>query len=684
MSDSKVALKQSIRAQFITKRTYCRPVYNEQGEQIRLETWPEVVNRVIEHQKWLWIRAKYGTTLNEEQTAELEELRELMLGGYAVLSGRTLWLGGTEVAKTRESSMFNCSGTKVETVYDIVDVFWLLLQGCGVGFKPVRGTLNGFFKPIKHIEVIRSTKVLGERGSEENYEKVSLREKTWTIKIGDSAEAWAKSIGKLLAGKYKVDKLILDFSEIRAAGERLKGYGWVSSGDEAISKAYVKIAELLSKRAGSLLSAIDILDIINHLGTVLSSRRSAEIAVFDVDDYEAEAFAVAKKGYFICKSCGSWNTKNGICKDCGEENTNIHRGQSNNSLLFHRKPTKERLEHIFNLMQDAGGSEPGFINAEAASKRAPWFSVPNPCAEILLPNKGFCNLSTIFLHRFKGETEKLNRALYIFARANYRQTLVNLKDGILQEAWHLNNEFLRLCGVNLTGIVMRDDLIPYDYRNMERLVTSAAYSMADELSLQRPKNVTTIQPSGTLSKCFDSTEGLHKPLGKYIINNVIFSKHDENLPLLHEAGYRIFDHYSDSESVVVSFPVEWEDLGFTEVNGTPVNLESAIVQLERYKLLQTNWTQQNSSVTISYSPDEIPAILDWIWANWDIYVGVSFMYREDPTTSAADSGHPYLPQEVVSKEKFFEYVSTLKEVKIIDSNEEIEEQGCVNGVCPTR
>lgn len=71
-----------------------------------------------------------------------------------------------------------------------------------------------------------------------------------------------------------------------------------------------------------------------------------------------------------------------------------------------------------------------------------------------------------------------------------------MEDGILQESWHLNNEFLRLCGVGLTGIARRGDLDEYDYQVLQREATSAAYSMADELGLQRPKNITTVKPSG--------------------------------------------------------------------------------------------------------------------------------------------------------------------------------------------
>ena len=151
-------------------------------------------------------------------------------------------------------------------------------------------------------------------------------------------------------------------------------------------------------------------------------------------------------------------------------------------------------------MKEAGGSEPGFINAEAALTRAPWFKGVNPCVEVLLGNKSFCNLFEIDIGKFKGNNAALHRAVYIVGRANYRQTCVNLRDGILQEAWHLNNEFLRLCGVGLTGIAKRADLSGYDYKYLQRMATYGTYSMADELGTPRPKNTTLVKPSGTLSK----------------------------------------------------------------------------------------------------------------------------------------------------------------------------------------
>ena len=659
----------STRANVVTRRTYNRP--KEDGT---FESWAETVDRVVEHQQWLWERAK-GNTLDMLEIVELDKLRTLMMERKATVSGRTLWLGGTNVSKTREASQFNCSFGRIETVHDIVDAMWLLLQGCGVGFEPVVGTLNGFAKKLD-VKIIRSTKVLGEaKGCPSNQSWTSVDEegkKTYHLKIGDSAEAWAKSAGKLFAMKDAVDVLVLDFTEVRAAGERLKGYGWISSGDETVSSAFNRICELMNDRAGQLLTRIDILDVLNHLGTTLSSRRSAEIALMPVSDPEVDAFISAKKDF--------WKFGN------------EHRQQSNNSIVFHKKPTKWELSYIFDKMVEAGGSEPGFINAESAKKRAPHFKGVNPCAEILLGNKSFCNLVEVDWGKFLTDFGGLKEAVEIVARANYRQTCVNLDDGVLQRSWHELNEFLRLCGVGATGIVKFLDH-HQGHSNIESMLQAlrasakkGANSMADALGLPRAKLVTTVKPSGTLSKIMDTTEGVHKPLGKYIFNNVTFSKHDEIIPTLVAAGYKVIDKPFESDSVLVTFPVAYEDVKFDMVDGKHVNLESAIGQLDRYKLMMDHYVDHNCSVTISYDTGEVPAIIDWILDNWDTYVGVSFIYRNDPTKTAADLGYAYLPQEVVSEEVYRSYANTLMPVDLTNlaSTDDLSDEACATGACPIR
>jgi len=650
-----------VRSQVIFKRTYSRPL-DDTGN--NFESWEQTIDRVICHQRWLWERAQ-GSELEEHQENELDELRQLIRECKVFPAGRVLWLGGTDIGRSRESSLFNCSFLNIETVYDLVDTLWLLMQGCGVGFSPVTGTLSGFFKKIPTIEVIRS-KATGKTNIDENEEIWDSRNKIWTIRVGDCAEAWAKALGKLVAGKYPAEKLVLDFSNIRPAGERLKGYGWISSGDEQISVGFKAVAEILNGRAEQLLTKMNILDIVNWLGTILSSRRSAQIALFEYGAPEWEEFAIGKKNW--------WETGH------------VQRQQSNNSLAFKTKPTKKQLEGIFKLMQEAGGSEPGFINMEAALRRAPWFSGVNPCAEILLSNKSFCNLTEVDEGKFKNDQTGLYRAIYLAARMNYRQTCVDLRDGILQEAWHLNNDFLRLCGVGLTGIARRPDLQGYDYISMQRTATTGAYSMADELNMPRPKNVTCVKPSGSVSKVMGTTEGVHKPLGKYIFNNVQFGKHDPLVKVLEEANYNVFNHPTDPSGVLVTFPVKWDDVNFHVLDGKEVNLETAVEQLERYKLIQDHWCQQNTSCTISYSPNEVPAIIKWLLENWDSYVGVSFLYRAEAGKTAKDLGYLYLPQEVVTKEDYEEYVSVLKPISFENTNsfEELTMEECAGGFCPVK
>jgi ribonucleoside-triphosphate reductase len=222
-----------------------------------------------------------------------------------------------------------------------------------------------------------------------------------------------------------------------------------------------------------------------------------------------------------------------------------------------------------------------------------------------------------------------------------------------------------------------------------------------------------VKSHNTLSKVMDCTEGAHKPLGKYIFNWITFSNYDPLIPKFRKAGYRIIDKPHSPDSKLVCLPVAHEDvpfdvverkvklprslkrsvkrlLGFKEpthsVEELYVNLESAVSQLERYKRLMKHYVDHNCSITISYDSDEVPAIIDWLYDNWDSYVGVSFIYRNDPTKTAADLGYKYLPQEVVTKRVYEEYVATLGEIDIDDANSllELEDDECATGVCPVR
>jgi ribonucleoside-triphosphate reductase len=190
----------------------------------------------------------------------------------------------------------------------------------------------------------------------------------------------------------------------------------------------------------------------------------------------------------------------------------------------------------------------------------------------------------------------------------------------------------------------------------------------------------------------DTTEGVHKPLGKYIVNRIRFSSHDPAVPLLEAAGYDVMVDPYDTTGRLVAFPVSFEDVPFETVEldsgrVVEINTESAVDQLNRYKFMMDNYVKRhNCSNTISYSTDEVPAIVDWIYENWDSYVGVSFLYRNDPTKTAEDLGYPYLPQTVVTKEEYDEYVAKLKPIDLEQANtmEELMSDDCASGACPVK
>ena len=779
----------SFRAQLVARRTYQRPIDEAAGI---YETWAQVAERVRSHQQWLWERAA-KRPLTAEEHRELLIFRALVEERACLPAGRMLWLGGTEVARTRAASMINCSFSEAYTIHDIVDIYWLLLQGAGTGFSPRRGALSGFLRQHK-VEIIRSTRTKGDGviGRPDNHE--SFRNGVWRISVGDSAEAWAKMIGKILAGKRNAHTLVIDFREVRAAGERLGNYGWISSGDAQIAASVEKLCALMNARADTLLSAIDILDVVNLLGETLSSRRSAQIALLPSDDPEADEFAMAKK-------------------DCWA-NGKAHRGQSNNSITLDRKPTKAELRGFFATMEDAGGSEPGFVNVQAALKRAPWFAGVNPCfdgntliatktgaypirdlvgrqcdvwdgnqwvtidnfrvtgthqpmlriemydgtvlrvtpghkmvlasgekieagllevgdalkrcpeiaggaasvdvtsitddgidaevfcctvpttnnvltasgiltgqcAEQLLANGGVCNLTETVMPRFTGMTS-LRAALTIIARANYRATCIDLNDGVLQRRWHEINEHLHLCGVGLTGIDQWLNTVGVDPAEALRLLRGdarrAADAMANSLGLAKAKHVTTVKPAGTTSKISDCTEGVHQAIGYRVVNTIMLSSHDPLVGLLTEAGYPVRPHPSLHESVLVQIPVE--------MPGASNRPLSAIEQLERYKLMMENWVDSNCSITVYYEKHELRAISNWLFENWDVFVGVSFLPRVDATKTAEELGYAYLPQAIVSDEEWAKLVAGIKPVNLdADRSNELVGDDCASGVCPVR
>lgn len=658
---------QTDRARAVDLRTYLRPL-DEQGT--TFETRSQMLKRsMYDHHERLWADAG-----GDPDREELKELLALGEAGLSAVAGRTQWLGGTTYANSRSCCMFNCSAADVSTVFDFVDAAWLLLNGCGFGFRPRAGTLHGYRRPIHRLEVVPSTLGKDEKGREENVETLPSEEngRTWTISVGDSARAWAKACGKMFAPRsLDADRLVLDFSQIRGPGGRLKGYGWICNGYAPLATAMSAFHDILNGSAGNLLGEIQIMDCVNWLGTILSSRRAAEICILDSHNPAIDEFERAKYRY--------WEG-------------NPQRRQSNNTTMFWSKPSRRRIEELLHRMDECGG-DPGICNAEAMANKCPWACVVNPCFELLLANRGVCNLVTNALPRFRRNFSLMERAFYLIARANYRQTCVDMDDGILSSGWDQTNAALRLCGVSVTGVVQADWLTDYQIRRLRNSATAGAYSMADELGTPRPKGITCGKPEGTWTKTVggtdigDITEGTTRPLGRNILNWINYSTHDPIVPRLEAAGYRIMPNPSDPANVLVCHPVRYDGVRFDKVDGVEVNLESAVSQLNRYLRWNNLYADFNMSSTISYSSEEIPQIADWIDANWDRgYIATAFLRRADPTKTPEDLGHPYLPQHVVDDATYYGYKETLRQTDWsgLSGIFEIDVQNCEGGACPVK
>lgn len=450
----------SARAEAVTRRTYNRPL-DDDGTV--LETWEQTANRATRiHHHRLWESAG-----GEPDSEELDELYTLVHERKALVSGRTLWLGGTDYSASRACSQFNCSYTRGQTVYELVDIFWLLLNGCGVGFRPIAGTLHGFLKPIPELSIIESNQPPDHHGDPHNQVTPPTPDNghQWIIKIGDSAEAWAKSLGKLLnPPTCAVRKLTLDFSDVRGPGKRLKGYGWICNGSKPLQRAYIAIFKIMNAKAGDLLDEIDLLDVINWLGTVLSSRRSAQIAVMDYDHPRWEQFARAKNQWWLHDA--------------------EHRQQSNNSLVFWHKPTKREIHDIMQMIWDCGGSEPGFINGTAARNRAPWFDGLNP--SLRAGTKVLARIGVVPIEQLEGQTFETpnldgawsdaecflsgrNKPLYLITLATGHELYATA-----EHKWpvYLNGRYVKIETQNLTSgdefpLNERDDLPSGTYGTYE-------------------------------------------------------------------------------------------------------------------------------------------------------------------------------------------------------------------------
>ena len=671
-------------------RTYSRYLESEK----RRETWYETVLRTTLYNIQLGIdfKKRNGIKIDwNEEKKEAELLFKNLFNFETFTSGRTLYMGGTEIVKEYPLSNFNCCFTNLSKFSDLKDIFYLLMVGAGVGVKIDKENVKKLPSVFKKRLINTYDETVRKHTSKEDMENtiLNIENNKAIIKVGDSKEGWCDSLelyfDLITMNDYKdIDTIEIDYSFIRPEGEILKRFGGRASGHKSIQKMFSKIQAVIESLDNNKIKTINALDLCTIISENVVSggvRRSAMIILCDEDDKEV---IEAKRNLYT------------IVDGNYVEDKNIsHRRMSNNSILFKEKPSLEKIKEILSSIKING--EPGFINGIEAKRRKVDFEGCNPCGEILLKSKSCCNLSTnnllAFVEDGKLNLERLKEALRLSTRLSIRMTLI---DAELPE-WDKTMKKDRVIGISLTGIidminatgmveevngVMNYDKLSNLLSELRDVVHAEGERYCKELNISVPKLMTTIKPEGTISTLPGVSSGIHAPHSPYTIRRVRFNTTDPLLKMMEDFKcYPIFPEVGQTEDnctvKVVEFPMK-SPSGRTKFD------IGAIEQLALYKLTMENWTDHNTSITVHVKEEEWDLVANWLYDNWDTVVGITFL--------PLDTGsYPLLPFEATTKEDYEDRVNNMRKInldilKIYDTSDEQEiiDSDCSTGVCPVR
>jgi ribonucleoside-diphosphate reductase alpha chain/ribonucleoside-triphosphate reductase len=659
---------------FVYYRTYSRYLPKEG----RREDWWETVKRAVE----------YNCSLVPTPRNEAEKLYKNVFELKQFLSGRTMWVGNTDVSIHYPTSNFNCSFQVIDNFAAFRDLFYLLMVGSGCGVRILADDVKNLPPIRKGIEVIHQMyEPLPKDARQDTTAILTTHNDTLIITVGDSKEGWGQAIETFMKVYWssefrKIKTIVINYDHVRPKGEKLKTFGGTASGHSSMKNMFVKIEKVFSRvtsrtAAGKAsLRPIDCLDIANIIGENVVSggvRRTAEIMLIDSDDKEC----IQAKSELYKKVGDTWVIDSEIS----------HRQMSNNSIYYRSKPTREHLRWHLNEMRRSG--EPGWVNAEAGAKRRPNFNGVNPCAEILLDSNGLCNLTTVNTAAFakdgKLDKEGLLEAQRLSARAGYRMTFTELE----LPDWNKVQQRDKLIGCSLTGwqdMVNACNLTREDQaallKELREAARNAAFEYADELGRERPILVTTVKPEGSLSLLPTVSSGVHYSHAPYYIRRIRISASDPLVKVCEELGYPVFPEVGqDPETCVtkvVEFPVKAPE-------GKVKPQVSALEQLENYKMFMENYVDHNCSITVHVRDHEWDDVEQWVWDNWDETVALSFLPYND-------SFYEMLPFEAISKEEYEKRAAEMKMFSPMllakyereETDLDIGNDGCESGHCPVR
>lgn len=615
------------------KRTYARRK-NEGSEET--EEYEDTVDRVI---RACNKQLKVGFTSNEE-----EEFRDILLNLEGTVAGRFFWQLGTKtVEKLGLLSLQNCAFIVIdEPIRPFTWAMDCLMLGSGVGFNIQR-------EYVYQLPKAKKVKIIRQDTDDADFI------------VPDSREGWIELLRKVLEAHFISGK---GFSYstvcIRGKGSAIKGFGGVASGPEDLCQGMTEISKVLNERAGKKVRPVDCLDVMNIIGQVVVSgnvRRSAQIALGDMDDLQ---FLSAKR----------WDLGN-IPK---------WRAMSNNTVVC----------NDFTLLPEQfwdgylGNGEPyGLLNLKLLQNvgrlgdtRYKDLKVLgcNPCAEQGLETGETCCLGEIHLPKIKSKERLFQVVSYIYRVCKHSLSL-NCHLPETEEVVHRN---MRM-GIGVTGYLMASEEQRSWLSDTYEFLRGYDKEYSERKGFSPSIKLTTCKPSGTLSLLSGVTPGVHPGFSQYFIRRIRISSNSPLVEVCRAAGYEVefqknFDQTLDYNTVIASFPCSFPEGTVLAKNTT------AIDQLEMVKKMQTDWSDNAVSCTVYYKTEELSAIKEWLKNNYNTSVKtISFLLHKD-------HGFIQAPLEEISKEKYQEMITKCKPITTCQIKEEDIEGSfeCSSGACPIK
>jgi len=614
-------------------------------EKERRETWDETVARYFnfftEHLK---------ETVNYTLTKELrQELEQAVLGLRVMPSMRCIMTAG-EALKRENIAGYNCSYVAVDRPQAFDEILYVLMNGTGVGFSVER-------QYVSQLPTI----------ADEFFETDT------TITVADSKLGWAKALKELVGMLYIGQIPRWNLSKIRPAGAPLKTFGGRASGPEPLESLFNFTVNVFKNASGRKLSSLEAHDVVCKIAEVVvvgGVRRSALISLSNLSDDRMRA---AKSGQW-------WND-------------NPQRALANNSAAYAEKPDIGVFMDEWKSLYDSKSGERGIFNRESAV----WMASKNgrrnvedfefgtnPCSEIILRNREFCNLSEVVVRASDTRESLLEKVRLATILGTFQSTLVNFK--YVSKAWIKNCEEERLLGVSLTGIMDckvtngkgPHGSLPAVLKDLKSMAIKTNEEYAKKLGINQSVAVTCVKPSGTVSQLTDAASGIHARHNPYYIRTVRGDKKDPLTKMMVDQGFPVEDDaMNPSHTSVFSFPMKVDNSAVFRTDMT------AIEQLELWKTYQECWCEHKPSVTISVKEHEWLDVGAWVYENFNYMSGVSFLpfsehtYKQAPYQDCSQKEYEILLNKMpksVEWEKLAEYEQT-------DMTIGAQELACAAGFC---